>query len=120
MDDDANIREYFIDILMPEMDGYDATRAIRALPHEKGKTIPIIAMTANVFKEDIDKSLACGMNDHLGKPLDFAAVLRVLRQYLYRQKPASERRMEDRRKNGIDRRQLPERRVSERRHEQEE
>ena len=109
----------FMDLQMPEMDGYEATRAIRALPHEKAKTIPIIAMTANVFKEDIDRSLASGMNDHLGKPLDFAAVLSILRQYLYKQKPASERRKEDRRKNGADRRQMPERRISDRRHEQE-
>ena len=109
----------FMDLQMPEMDGYDATRAIRALPHEKAKTIPIIAMTANVFKEDIDKSLAAGMNDHLGKPLDFAAVLRILRQYLFKQRPALDRRKEDRRKSGVDRRQLPERRVSNRRQEPE-
>ena len=110
----------FMDLQMPEMDGYDATRAIRALPHDKAKTIPIIAMTANVFKEDIDRSLAAGMNDHLGKPLDFAAVLRILRQHLYKQRPATDRRNEDRRINEIDRRQLPERRLGDRRHEQEE
>jgi len=106
----------FMDLQMPEMDGYDATRTIRAMDIEKAKTIPIIAMTANVFKEDVDKSLSVGMNDHLGKPLDFAAVLQVLRQYLYKQKPAMDRRKTDRRKTSTDRRQLPDRRKADRRH----
>jgi CheY-like chemotaxis protein len=64
------------------MDGYEATRTIRALNSPKAKTVPIIAMTANVFKEEVDACLKAGMNDHLGKPLDFEAVLRVLRKYL--------------------------------------
>jgi len=106
----------FMDLQMPEMDGYDATKAIRALGFERAATIPIIAMTANVFKEDIDRSIASGMNDHLGKPLDFAAVLRVLRQYLYKQKPALDRRKEDRRKNAADRRKQQDRRLGDRRH----
>jgi signal transduction histidine kinase/CheY-like chemotaxis protein len=73
----------FMDVQMPEMDGYDATRRIRALEAEgKAKPIPIIAMTANVFREDIEKCLACGMNDHVGKPIDMAEVLDKLRQYL--------------------------------------
>jgi CheY-like chemotaxis protein len=57
-----------MDIQMPEMDGYEATRIIRGTP--QGKKIPIIAMTANVFKEDIDACLAAGMDGHLGKPID--------------------------------------------------
>jgi CheY-like chemotaxis protein len=67
---------------MPGMDGYEATRTIRAMESEKARTIPIVAMTANVFREDIEKSLAVGMNDHLGKPLDFNEVLAKLRKYL--------------------------------------
>jgi len=108
-----NYNIIFMDIQMPVMDGYDATRAIRALPFEKAKTVPIIAMTANVFKEDVDRSAAAGMDDHLGKPLDFDAVTQILRKHLYQQKPAKERRKEDRRKE--DRRQTPDRRKGDRR-----
>jgi signal transduction histidine kinase/CheY-like chemotaxis protein len=74
----------FMDVQMPEMDGYEATRQIRAF--EAGqpmhKQIPIIAMTANVFREDVEKCLAAGMNAHVGKPLDFNEVLERLREYL--------------------------------------
>jgi signal transduction histidine kinase len=72
----------FMDLQMPEVDGYEATRRIRALDVPKAKEIPIIAMTANVFREDIEKCLEAGMNDHLGKPIDFDEVLRKLREYL--------------------------------------
>ena len=72
----------FMDIQMPEMDGFETTRQIRALDTARSKTIPIIAMTANVFKEDIEKCLDEGMNDHVGKPLDFDTVLEKLRRYL--------------------------------------
>ncbi len=72
----------FMDVQMPEMDGMEATRRIRALPVAKAKDIPIVAMTANVFREDIEKCLECGMNDHVGKPLDFDGVLDKLRKYL--------------------------------------
>jgi CheY-like chemotaxis protein len=105
----------FMDLQMPEMDGFEATRKIRALKSEKAKTIPIIAITANVFKEDVEKSLEAGMNDHIGKPLDFDKVLNILRRYLFQQRPAKERRKGDRRKNKTDRRQMPDRRKSERR-----
>ncbi|GHV94795.1 hypothetical protein AGMMS50293_11150 [Spirochaetia bacterium] len=70
-----------MDIHMPEMDGYGATRSIRALGGE-GATVPIIAMTANVFKEDVERCLAAGMNEHLGKPLDFEELIKRLRKYL--------------------------------------
>ena len=72
----------FMDVQMPEMDGFEATRRIRALDIPKAKSIPIIAMTANVFREDIEKCLEAGMNDHTGKPLDFDEVLVKLRTHL--------------------------------------
>ncbi|GHV44781.1 hypothetical protein FACS1894204_02500 [Synergistales bacterium] len=72
----------FMDVQMPEMDGYEATRRIRALNVSRAQTIPIIAMTANVFREDIENCLAAGMNDHVGKPLDFNDVLGKLRKYI--------------------------------------
>jgi CheY-like chemotaxis protein len=72
----------FMDIHMPNIDGYEATRLIRAFDHPRAKTIPIIAMTANVFKEDVEKCLAAGMNAHVGKPLDFHEVTAVLKKYL--------------------------------------
>ena len=73
----------FMDMQMPGMDGLEATRKIRSYDEiPKAKDIPIIAMTANVFKEDIEKCLAAGMNSHIGKPLAFEDVLAVLRQHL--------------------------------------
>jgi CheY-like chemotaxis protein len=74
----------FMDLQMPRMDGYEATRRIRALDAPGVKYIPIIAMTANVFREDVERCLACGMNDHMGKPLDREIVLSMLRAYLSR------------------------------------
>jgi len=78
----------FMDIQMPVMDGYDATQRIRELEAEinasQNKTgrVPIIAMTANVFKEDIEKCLDAGMDSHVGKPLDFEEILEKLRRFL--------------------------------------
>jgi CheY-like chemotaxis protein len=72
----------FMDVQMPEMDGYAATRKIRELERNTGKAVPIIAMTANVFREDIEKCLEAGMNGHVGKPLDLEDVLDKLRRYL--------------------------------------
>jgi len=78
----------FMDVQMPEMDGYEATQRIRALEAETGsvsqsaRRVPIIAMTANVFKDDIEKCLAAGMDSHVGKPLDFEEVLKSLHSYL--------------------------------------
>jgi signal transduction histidine kinase len=71
-----------MDIQMPEMDGITATKKIRALDFPKAQEIPIIAMTANIFREDIENYLKVGMNYHLGKPLDFSRVFNVLRKYL--------------------------------------
>jgi PAS domain S-box-containing protein len=72
----------FMDIQMPEMDGYEATRRIRALDIPEAKNIPIIAMTANVFREDVEKCIQSGMNSHVGKPLNFDEVLEKLKGYL--------------------------------------
>ena len=72
----------FMDVQMPEMDGYEATRRIRALGNPEAKTVPIIAMTANVFREDVEKCLEAGMNGHVGKPLEFSDILNQLRRYL--------------------------------------
>lgn len=72
----------FMDIQMPEMDGYEATRRIRALGVPEAQTVPIIAMSANVFREDIEQGLAAGMNGHIGKPIDIATVLDTMRAYL--------------------------------------
>ncbi|MDR2151153.1 MAG: response regulator [Spirochaetaceae bacterium] len=71
-----------MDISMPEMDGFEATKRIRALSHPQAKTVPIIAMTANVFREDIEQCLASGMNDHLGKPIDIEEMMTKLKHYL--------------------------------------
>jgi signal transduction histidine kinase/CheY-like chemotaxis protein len=70
-----------MDVQMPEMDGYQATRTIRAMDTPKAKNIPIIAMTANAFKEDVDRCLAAGMNDHLAKPIDEKTVLEKIMRY---------------------------------------
>ena len=72
----------FMDIQMPEMDGYEATRRIRALDNPKAISVPIVAMTANMFKEDIDKCLEAGMNSHVGKPLEMEIVVEKLRKFL--------------------------------------
>ncbi|MBD5470190.1 MAG: response regulator [Lachnospiraceae bacterium] len=72
----------FMDIQMPVMNGYDATTAIRALEHEDAVSIPIIAMTANAFAEDIRMSRKAGMNEHLTKPLDMEQLMQCLRKWL--------------------------------------
>lgn len=69
-----------MDIQMPEMDGYTATKAIRISDHPAAKTIPIIAMTANAFSSDVSASLSAGMNGHIAKPID----TKILYQLLYK------------------------------------
>ena len=71
-----------MDMQMPEMDGLEATRKIRAMDVASARSIPIIAMTANVFKEDVKNCLDAGMNGHIGKPLVFGDLIAVLREYL--------------------------------------
>ncbi len=72
----------FMDMHMPEMDGLEATKRIRALDFPEAKRVPIVAMTANVFREDVERCLAAGMNDHIGKPFDFDRLFAKLEQYL--------------------------------------
>jgi len=72
----------FMDVQMPEMDGLEATQLIRALDNPRAQTVPIVAMTANVFKEDVDMCLAAGMNDHIGKPIDMDELVGRLNKYL--------------------------------------
>ena len=68
-----------MDIQMPVMNGYEATRAIRRSSHKLAKTIPIIAMTANAFSEDIQHSLAAGMNAHVSKPVEMKVLEKTIR-----------------------------------------
>ncbi len=70
-----------MDIHMPVMDGLEASRRIRSLDLPGAATVPIVAMTANVFKEDVVRCREAGMNAHLGKPIDMEQLVRVLRQY---------------------------------------
>lgn len=71
-----------MDVQMPVMDGYEATRNIRSLPRKDVKTLPIIAMTANAMEEDKENALKSGMNDHLAKPIDIDMFMSVLSKYL--------------------------------------
>ena len=72
----------FMDVQMPEMDGHEAAARLRRTGLPGAKTVPIIAMTANVFREDVEKCLLAGMNDHIGKPIDMAEVVRALKIWL--------------------------------------
>ncbi len=71
-----------MDVQMPTMNGYDATRTIRALSRRDAATVPIVAMTANAFEEDKENARKAGMNDHLAKPLDIPKLLETLHKYL--------------------------------------
>ena len=71
-----------MDIQMPKMNGYDATQAIRALDRADANTVPIVALTANAFKEDIEKALSYGMNAHIAKPVDLETLIKTLFRYL--------------------------------------
>ncbi|MCL2664066.1 MAG: response regulator [Defluviitaleaceae bacterium] len=72
----------FMDMQMPKMDGLEATRRIRAMPLLARGALPIVAMTANVFKDDIEACIEAGMDDHIGKPLEIDNVTQILRKYL--------------------------------------
>ena len=73
-----------MDVQMPVMNGYEATKAIRALPRKDAVTIPIIAMTANAFAEDVRDALNAGMNAHVAKPIEMDVVKETISQYLNR------------------------------------
>ena len=70
--------ELNMDIMMPVMDGLEAAREIRKLPRDDCKTLPIVAMSANAFDEDVKKSLASGMNAHLSKPINIEQLEKTL------------------------------------------
>ncbi len=72
----------FMDIQMPIMNGYEATRAIRSLPGDYPRSVPIIAMTANAFMGDIQACMAAGMNEHIAKPLDLDRLFTVMNQWI--------------------------------------
>ncbi len=72
----------FMDIQMPGMDGYEATETIRNMDRPDAKTVPIVAQTANAFKEDIDRALKCGMNAHITKPVDMERLIEVLVKWI--------------------------------------
>ena len=71
-----------MDVQMPIMDGYEATRAIRSMARKDTKTLPIIAMTANAMEEDKENALKNGMNAHVAKPIDIDLFLKILGKYL--------------------------------------
>jgi signal transduction histidine kinase/CheY-like chemotaxis protein len=72
----------FMDVHMPEVNGYTATKQIRALDIPGAGSIPIIAMTASVFREDVENCLIAGMNDHIGKPVEFPALIHKMRKFM--------------------------------------
>lgn len=72
----------FMDIQMPVMNGYEAAAAIRALPRSDAKTIPVVAMTANAFSEDVQDALGAGMNEHISKPLEIDRLVQILQKWL--------------------------------------
>ncbi|MDR1093840.1 MAG: response regulator [Clostridiales bacterium] len=71
-----------MDIQMPAMDGYAASEAIRACGHPDAQTVPIIALTANAFKDDIDRAIAHGMNAHIAKPVEYEKLIEIFFKYL--------------------------------------
>lgn len=75
-----------MDLQMPVLNGYEATKALRAMEREDIREIPIVAMTANAFLEDVQQSKACGMNEHMAKPLDIEQLYRMLARWLGKKK----------------------------------
>ena len=72
----------FMDIQMPNMNGYDATRVIRAMDRNYCRQVPIVAMTANAFAEDVLAAKTVGMNEHIAKPLDLKVLAKTLNRWL--------------------------------------
>ena len=71
-----------MDVQMPVMNGYDASRKVRSLQREDAPTVPIIAMTANAFREDIDEAIGAGMTEHLAKPIEPEKLIALLLRYI--------------------------------------
>ena len=71
-----------MDVQMPVMNGYEAAAGIRSLERSDANTIPIIALTANAFAEDVAKALTSGMNYHIAKPIDFNQLFHALKQFM--------------------------------------
>ena len=71
-----------MDVRMPVMGGYEATRAIRSMDRPDAKTVPIIAMTANAYREDVEAAMQAGMNGHLAKPFHLGKFMDTLKKYL--------------------------------------
>ena len=71
-----------MDIQMPKMNGYDAARAIRAMDRSYCKQVPIVAMTANAFAEDVHAAKTVGMNAHIAKPLDLNSLAKILKKWI--------------------------------------
>ena len=80
--EDGRYDMIFMDIQMPRMNGYDATRAIRAMDRNYCRQVPIVAMTANAFAEDVHAAKTAGMNEHIAKPLDLNALSRILKKWI--------------------------------------
>ena len=82
MQDHKDVEAVLMDIMMPEMDGYEATKKIREMGYED---LPIIALTAKAMKGDREKTLEAGLSDYMSKPLDVDKLLSLLRVWLYRE-----------------------------------
>ena len=80
-----------MDVRMPEMDGLEATKAIRSLSRQDAKTVPIIAMTANAFDEDVQRSLQVGMNAHLSKPVESELLYQTLEELIWHRDNTSDK-----------------------------
>ena len=86
----GDVQLVLMDIMMPVMDGLTAARTIRALDRQDAKTIPIIAMTANAFREDAERCMEAGMNAHLAKPLDDEKIKQTISEELRKQNACHE------------------------------
>lgn len=76
-----HLNDILMDLRMPHMTGYEAAQAIRGLNRADSASVPIIAMTADAFAEDIQRCLECGMNAHIAKPIDVAELTRLLKKH---------------------------------------